>query len=564
MTWTVSDIESTLAALRVRRGDSASVEVKLASGGLPENLDRTVCAFANMPDGGTIMFGIDEREDFRVVGVENAAVIEAGAVDQARSKVTPTPAIKAYSVDVNGKQVVVLEVVPLPLADRPAIVDGRAYLRQSDGDYPMAEHELQLIESSKALLHKPVYYDSTPVEGLTVDDLDADLVHGYLARVRAARIRLADRSDEEILRKTSVIVASGEPTLAGLYAMGDYPQGRFPSLTVTAAVQLQSGGRAKGLEHFTGPIPDLLEDVLAWVAVNMESVRAYRQDGHMEERPELPLLAVRELVANALVHRDLGPHTLGVGRQIQIRLTPRSLMVQSPGGLRGISLGQIESEEHAQAAVNQRLYAQCQSLITSSGAPVIEGEGGGIREVFRAAEEYGLRPPKLIDTGVQFTALLWRPESMTMPHGQIHRLDQNVHEFFSSPKIQELLSTPISQVPRYVQVAEPISQPETSASYLEVATQDAVQEAWLDEYLATHEHSRNEPPILRALLDGPLTMQELIAATGLKAPQIRWVIASPTSTGLIVMDGGQGQRGTTYQIVRPDETDGDSVRDSDS
>lgn len=37
----------------------------------PENLPETVCAFANMPGGGTIILGVDERANFAVVGVPN-------------------------------------------------------------------------------------------------------------------------------------------------------------------------------------------------------------------------------------------------------------------------------------------------------------------------------------------------------------------------------------------------------------------------------------------------------------------------------------------------------------
>ena len=113
----------------------------------------------------------------------------------------------------------------------------------------------------------------------------------------------------------------------------------------------------------------------------------------METVSELPLNAIRELLANALVHRDLGPNTLGTGKQVQVRLTDRSLFIQSPGGLRGVSLSQLESVEHAQAAVNQRLYHIAKRLTTQNGASIIEGEGGGIREVFRTTKQRGLRDP---------------------------------------------------------------------------------------------------------------------------------------------------------------------------
>ncbi|MEZ5087203.1 MAG: ATP-binding protein [Tessaracoccus sp.] len=417
MSWNADAVKALLESLRIRRGDSTQVEVKRASGGLPENLATTLCAFANMPDGGTILLGIDETDDFAVTGVDNAASMESGVVNQSRAKVVPAPLLRTSTIEVESKQVVVVEVLPLRLVDRPATVDGRAYLRQADGDFVMHEHELRMIEVEKVLISTPQDYDRQVVDGLTMDDLVPELIDDYLKTARQRDRRLAARSDAEILRRTGVLVASGAPTLAGLYALGDYPQGQFPSLTVTTAVQVaseNSGARNRDLQHFSGPIPVLLEETMEWCRRNLALVRAYRPDGHMEERPELPLSAVREILANALVHRDLSPNTLGTGKSIQVRLTPTNLFIQSPGGLRGVSIQQLTSEDHAQAAVNQRLYSIAQKLHTSDGFPLIEGEGGGIREVFRSAQEYGLRTPTLINTGVQFKALLWRPASATV------------------------------------------------------------------------------------------------------------------------------------------------------
>lgn len=87
--------------------------------------------------------------------------------------------------------------------------------------------------------------------------------------------------------------------------------------------------------------------------------------------------AIRELVANALVHRDLGPHTLT--KRVEIRLLPDRLVIASPGGLWGVSTDQLGTAR-GESAVNEHLYAICTSLTTLEGARVIEGEGGGIGE----------------------------------------------------------------------------------------------------------------------------------------------------------------------------------------
>lgn len=194
-----------------------------------------------------------------------------------------------------------------------------------------------MLDVDKLHATEQVEYDKRPVTGLTLADLQPDLLSQYLANTRRSDPRLGTATDSDILRWTGVVVTSGEPTVAGLYALGFYPQGEFPSLRVTAAVQLPGGSdeRAKNLVDFTGPIPVLLKELMSWVEHNVDVVRRYRDDGHMMSEHELPLRAVRELVVNALVHRDLGPNTLDLGKSIQIRLTPTGLFILNPGGLRG-------------------------------------------------------------------------------------------------------------------------------------------------------------------------------------------------------------------------------------
>lgn len=493
MMWDEKRLREEVELLRRRRGDSTAVEAKLAAGGLPRDLARTVCAFGNVPDGGTILLGIDENANFAFIGVSNPAAMEAALVDQARKKVSPVPYIKTTVVEVGGKPIVVAEVTPLRLADRPSEVEGRAYLRQADGNYAMHEHELRMIETQKLLLDVPHDFDRRAVEGLTIDDLVPELVDEYIRQTRISDRRLSSKTDLQILRSTGVVLAAGELSLAGLYALGDYPQGAFPSLTVTAAVQLpsQSGARNRALEHFTGPVPVLLADLMQWCETELSSVRRYRDDGHMVEEPEIPLRAVREILANALVHRDLGPNTVGVGRSIQVRLTPNRLFIQSPGGLRGVSTEQLLSEEHAQSAVNQRLYNMAKKLSTADGAFVIEGEGGGIREVLQSTRTSGLQTPTLINTGVQFTALLWRPDS---------------------PDV-ERLSSPM----RWEQSPIPLT--------------------------------KNAPAILDLLSQRKaLSFADLRSESGLTGGQLRYALTKLVEAGEVKMVGAQGRRDTKYRI----------------
>ncbi|WP_353887343.1 ATP-binding protein [uncultured Cutibacterium sp.] len=93
MEWSETTLQGVLTELRARRGDTTLIEVKRASGGVPK-MAETLCAFANMPDGGTVILGVDEAHgQFAVVGVTNIGAIEAGLAAQARDAVRPPPGV---------------------------------------------------------------------------------------------------------------------------------------------------------------------------------------------------------------------------------------------------------------------------------------------------------------------------------------------------------------------------------------------------------------------------------------------------------------------------------------
>ncbi|HAT1439145.1 TPA: hypothetical protein I8W29_002628, partial [Corynebacterium striatum] len=295
----------------------------------------------------------------------------------ARHAITPPVTVHTDSVAIGGTHVVIAEVTGLPIIDKPAIYRGEAYLRMADGDYRMSASELRMMDVAKLHAEEAVSYDTTIVEGTSLADLDSDVVQDFLVQARKKNRRLSGLTqDEDVLRALAVTTATGELTLAGLYALGFYPQGHFPSLAVTVAQRLPNGskhGRVLGLETFEGPVPVLLNSVMGWVRQRLAAVRRYREDGSMVEVPELPLPAIREAVANALVHRDLGPNTLGAGKSIDVRLLPDKMVISSPGGLRDLTVEQLKSRDLARQEINQRLYRLCRYLKADDGSFVIEG-----------------------------------------------------------------------------------------------------------------------------------------------------------------------------------------------
>lgn len=73
--WDASAVLTLIEKMRAHQGDSTGVEGKRGAGGAPD-LVATLCAFGNMSDDGTIIVGVDERNEFAVTWVTDPARVE--------------------------------------------------------------------------------------------------------------------------------------------------------------------------------------------------------------------------------------------------------------------------------------------------------------------------------------------------------------------------------------------------------------------------------------------------------------------------------------------------------
>ena len=94
------------------------LEVKTARGGTPGHLFEDISAFANSA-GGVLLFGLDERRGFEVVGVSDAQQLQADLASNA-AQLNPQPGLHVSRQLVDGVEVVIAEVDELPPSQRPA------------------------------------------------------------------------------------------------------------------------------------------------------------------------------------------------------------------------------------------------------------------------------------------------------------------------------------------------------------------------------------------------------------------------------------------------------------
>jgi ATP-dependent DNA helicase RecG len=407
----VSEIVSTLRAVG---SDLTTIEVKAAAGGLPKSIIETVSAFANT-DGGLILLGLDESSEFSVLQVGSgklASDLASACADQLEPPIRPEIEI----VEFEGNHLVAALVDELPQTQKPCFVKSRgiergSFVRTFDGDRSLSTYEVHVLQSSRGQPDD----DGAIVAGATTDDLDSSLTSTLLARLRSTRGHtFSSASDDEILDMMGVTVTrdgARAVTLAGLLALGRFPQQFVPQLDVTfvalptaSGEPLQDGTRFLDNQSIDGPIPRMVSETLAALRRNMKR-RSIVVGVGREDRWEYPEEAIRELVANALMHRDY--NQLAHGTQVRVSLYPDRLEVSSPGGLHGPVSHVDLLAEAVSSSRNARLAKLLEDVeVESTGRTVCENRGSGLLATAAALRDAGMEPPRVVDNIREFRMII--------------------------------------------------------------------------------------------------------------------------------------------------------------
>lgn len=420
------DVNDLVAALRTEGNDTDWVEAKLAESGVPDRLANTLSAFANRPGGGVIVFGLDEKQGFAARGVFDTRALKQAVADLARKGLEPPVIVNLETAQYEGVELVITYVSEAVKAHKPIKVrrTQNAYLRQYDGTFTLSELEIQTFVANR---NQPEFDIGTTKA--TFEDLDQDALARFAKEQRSLAELLSRWKDEQLLRHAQIINAEATPTVSGLLAFGLYPQGLLPDCGIQASCWTGSAKKATSQlidsRALVGPIPVLLEQAITWVARNTAIAIEARTDGHLYDRPAYPRIAVRELVANALVHRDLSPYA--ANSPVSLILEPGQLIITNPGGLYGLTIDHLgRTDSHLR---NPHLAQILLTARTPDGQRVIERLGSGIPRARSALEEAGLNPPIFHDTGLRFTARIQLgQQSLDHSPRLAHRLRSGRHD----------------------------------------------------------------------------------------------------------------------------------------
>ncbi len=372
--------------------ETQTLELKSADGGCPKRLYDTLSSFSNQDDGGIIVFGIDEQNNYAQSGVYDAQDL-LKKVNEQCLQMEPVVRPLMTVVERDSKNFVAAEIPGMDLVERPCYYKGQGRLKGSftrigDSDEPMTEYEIYSYEAFR----RKYQDDIRSVQRASLSTLHKEKLAEYIRKLQTGKPNLSSLPQQEICELMS-IVRNGEVTLSAVLLFGLYPQAYFPQLCITAVVVPGNeigdvgaiGERFLDNERIEGSIPEMLERALQFVRRNMKTKTIIHSDsGRREDRTDYPMTAVREALINALVHRDYSMHTEGM--PIQILMFENRMEIHNPGGiygrLRTDQLGKMQPDTR-----NPVLAAALEVL------GITENRYSGIPTIRRAFAEYGMKAP---------------------------------------------------------------------------------------------------------------------------------------------------------------------------
>ncbi len=391
--------------IQQRQCEGQTTEVKSAHHGCPKRLYDTISAFSNQDSGGIIVFGLDEQQGFAKVGVYDAQDLQKKVMEYCEQM---SPIVRPVFTVCNedNKVFVSAEIPAIDVAERPCFyaAKGRlqgSYVRVGDADKPMTDYEVYSYETFR----KRHYDDIREAAGVTLDDLQQDMLQAYLSLKRQGKPNLAQLPLERQM-ELAKLTHNGYVTLAAALLFSLYPQAWYPQLSIIATCipgydkgsMDEEGNRFSASKRIEGTLPELMEGAMAFVINNMRTSIRIDDNGRRIDTPQYPLRAVREALLNALVHRDYSIHTEGM--PIQLEMYVDRMEITNPGGL----YGRLTIDQLGQAQPDTRNPVLVTAMETLEKT---ENRYSGIPTIRHAMAQQGLPAPVFEDTRRTFKVILY-------------------------------------------------------------------------------------------------------------------------------------------------------------
>ncbi len=361
---TAADVESyTLDFKEV--GNSSNTEKLL--------VDAAIC-FANA-EGGTIVIGVDDD----AAGVEAlvGTDLDVQTVQRRVYELTrPALLVKAEEIWIEDSRLVIL-TVPRSF-EIHADTQGRAKRRVGTDCLPMSPQDQAALREER----RGVDW-SAELAGSSITDLVPAALDAARRRLRQGSDQmseLAKLSDLEMLRGLGVVDEQDRLLRAGEVLFCNRADG---SPWIVYQHRSTPGGEATVVERLSGPLLLALDQLieLAWARRHVTPLNL--PDGSQIEIADFPQAAIREVIANAVLHREFR-----LDAPVAIEHSSSAFVVESPGPLvAGVNEHNILT--HPSKPRNRCLFQAARKL------RIAEETGRGVDRMYRELIRSGHDTPSI-------------------------------------------------------------------------------------------------------------------------------------------------------------------------
>ena len=392
-------------------GESKNVEFKREIPGNHDKFLKDIIAFSNST-GGQVIVGIeDETCIVYGIGEQSPFKLSDSISNMISDACTPQIEPDILIQTIEDKTVLVIDVAPGKFRPYYLANKGKettSYIRINGSSRPADARKLQELE----LEGQGISYDSLQDIGRKFDQKKAMDLCAYM---KQTAINACKTEEEQASIKDMTLEKLEDFGLLCKVGRDRYPTHAFDLLTDNhnKAAKIQCAlfkGTSRDLfidqKEFTGPIQEQVEEAYQFVlrhinmGANIEGL--FRADIY-----ELPITAIREMIANAVLHRSYLDRSC-----IQVCIFDDRIEVISPGMLYGGL--DIITAKHGKSTCRNEAIAEAFHYMR-----IVEAWGTGIPRIISRCKEYDLQEPLFEELGDGFLVTMFRK-----PTNQTNQLDQ--------------------------------------------------------------------------------------------------------------------------------------------
>lgn len=275
---------------------------------------KWICGFANA-QGGKLYIGINDHGN--VTGIDNHEELLEQLPNKFRDILGVYAEVNLYS---NDKKYY-LEII-VPRFDVPISVRGKYYVRTGSTLQELkgpALNEFILKRTGKT-------WDDIPEQRATIGDIDQETINRFLYNAKITkRINVEDDISIPDLLEKLRLKEAGQLKRAAIVLFGKDPGKFYPNLTVKIGKFGDSDADLKFHEVIEGNLIQLKDRIGEMLNAKFFIHPIDFVGMQRVEKDEYPVAAVREMILNALVHRNY------MGAPTQVRLYGDSFSIWNDG-----------------------------------------------------------------------------------------------------------------------------------------------------------------------------------------------------------------------------------------